>query len=120
MLTLTCAGVALLSRSRRDSGDGMFAQLHRHRDGIAPWVLGDIGVDCACRHNPFGFERDNSIDSWNVHAGRSVKATAFMRRWYIASGGSLCQSRTAYLNEHAESSAVISRRTNTAPCSPQS
>lgn len=54
--TFNCAGVAPLSRHARSIGNRMPVQFDRDRDETAFRLLGNIYRNCACGHQPFGFE----------------------------------------------------------------
>ena len=53
-------------------GNGMFAQFDRDRNETGFWVPGGIFRECARRHEPFRFERQNAISGRNLHPRRRV------------------------------------------------
>ena len=58
-------------RTRR-MRNGVFVECDRHRDEAGLWILGGVFRKGARGHEPFRFERENTISGGNPHARRRV------------------------------------------------
>ena len=52
---------AAIAQHASGMGNGMFVEFDRYRYETGIRVLGDVHVDCALWHEPFGFKGDNAI-----------------------------------------------------------
>jgi hypothetical protein len=57
-------------------GNGMFVEFDRHRYAKGFRISGGVSGDSTRWHEPFRFERENTIGGRNLHARRRVGSSA--------------------------------------------